>query len=64
MTNADYRNFVRTRREDDAVVTDSKARVTLPLSGERFYIAFTGISESSQRVQDSNSHLTVDATKL
>jgi len=62
MANANNRNFVRLDREDDAVVTDSKAGVTLPLSGEGLYIAFAGISVSSQRMKNSNSHLTVDAT--
>ena len=62
MANAKNRDFVRPGGEDDAIVTHSKAGVTLPLSGEGLYIAFAGISISSQCVQDSNSHLTVDAT--
>jgi hypothetical protein len=48
------------RREDNAVVTNSETGVPLPLSAECFDVAFAGISISSEHMKDSQGRLTVN----
>ncbi len=64
MPNPNDRNLVRLNREHDAIVANPKTDETLPLSRERFDIAFAGISIPSQCFQDSNGLVTIDAAKF
>jgi hypothetical protein len=60
MSDTRDQDFGWSRREDNAVVTNSKTGIPLPLAAERFDIAFAEISINSECMKDSQGRLTVD----
>src|ERR1017187_2173635 len=62
--NAHDRDFLRRYREDDPVLPNAEAEVTLPLPGECFEIAFAGFAILSQAVEDSKSDFAVDCAQI
>jgi hypothetical protein len=64
MADANDRDFIRRYRENDAVVPDSKPKIALPLTCERFHVTTAGFPVLSQGMQDSNCGFAVDSPQL
>jgi hypothetical protein len=64
MANTNDRDAVRTYRQDDPVLPNSKSDVSLPPASECLDIAFAGPPILGQAVEDPNGHFPVDGPNL
>jgi hypothetical protein len=60
MPNTDNRDLVLRNRKDHAVIANSKSKMALPFSSERFDIAGAGIAVFGKRMKNPNGRLAVD----